>query len=237
MATTVPLRQANSAVARGSCSNTPSNSVQIRAAKDSQLATRGAIQASQNVRPRRPGQLSHSRSATPDNRAQPPIGNRGVKATQACNSSQDHDDANDVDGNEPEVSEDEGDNDEGNKGHPKRRRARTTNEDKKPSQLRFYSGPWVDVLVAAKHNYRLFINTEDPFPERGPESLEDAHHCLLKAISTFKAERKIPLDQGMFICQCSSAQSSNTCLAEVYNQYSSGMTALVSHEVHPVSDS
>ena len=67
----------------------------------------------------------------------------------------------------------------------------------KPSQLHFYSGSWVDVLIAAKNNYRLFINTEDPFPERTAASLEDAHRSLLDTIGKFTEESKLPLDQGL----------------------------------------
>ncbi|KAF8811157.1 hypothetical protein BYT27DRAFT_7208610 [Phlegmacium glaucopus] len=92
---------------------------------------------------------------------------------------------------------------------PRRRQRRTANNDMKPSQLRFYSGTWVDVLIAAKNNYRLFVHTEDPFPERTAASLEDAHRCLLDAVGSFTEENKLPLDE------------------DVYNKYSSGMSALV----------
>lgn len=82
---------------------------------------------------------------------------------------------------------------------PKTRRSRTTNNDIRPSQLRFYSGTWIDTLIAAKNNYRLFIHTEDPFPERTSESLEDARNCLLEAIAKFKEESQLPLDGGMLL--------------------------------------
>lgn len=82
---------------------------------------------------------------------------------------------------------------------PKQRRSRTSNGDIRPTQLRFYSGTWVDVLIAAKNNYRLFVHTDDPFPERTAASLEDAHGCLLEAIGKFREESQLPLDQGMLI--------------------------------------
>jgi hypothetical protein len=82
---------------------------------------------------------------------------------------------------------------------PKQRRSRTSNSDIRPSQLRFYSGLWVDVLIVAKNNYRLFIHNEDPFPERTAGSLEDAHECLLDAIGKFKEECRLTLDEGIVI--------------------------------------
>ena len=48
---------------------------------------------------------------------------------------------------------------------PKQRQPCTFNNDICPSQLRFNSGTWVDVLITAKNNYRLFIHTNDPFPK------------------------------------------------------------------------
>jgi hypothetical protein len=82
---------------------------------------------------------------------------------------------------------------------PKKRRSRTSNGDIRPTQLRFYSGTWVDVLIAAKNNYRLFIHNEDPFPERTAISLDDARGCLLEAIGKFREETQLPLDEGMLI--------------------------------------
>ena len=66
-----------------------------------------------------------------------------------------------------------------------------------PTQLRFYSGCWVDVLKEAKYQYRLHIHTEDPFPERTRESLADAHECLVEAIAKFQQEVKLELDEGL----------------------------------------
>jgi len=81
----------------------------------------------------------------------------------------------------------------------KQRRPRTSNSDIRSSQLRFYSGTWVDVLIAAKNNYRMFIHNEDPFPERTETSLQDARNCLIDAIGAFREERRLPLDDGKLI--------------------------------------
>jgi hypothetical protein len=68
------------------------------------------------------------------------------------------------------------------------------------TQLRFYSGCWVDVLKDAKYQYRFYIHTDDPFPERSRESLSDAHDCLVEAIAKFRDEIKLPLDEGLLQC-------------------------------------
>jgi hypothetical protein len=94
---------------------------------------------------------------------------------------------------------DDEDEDEDTEVTRRKRRSRTSNGDIRASQLRFYSGIWVDVLVAAKNNYRLFIHNEEPFPERTSISLEDARMCLLDALGKFQEERQLPLDEGMLI--------------------------------------
>ena len=55
----------------------------------------------------------------------------------------------------------------------------------KPTQMAHYSGPWLDVLEKAKFNYRLYLHTvsENPFPQRGEQTLKDAFDCLLKAMA------------------------------------------------------
>ena len=82
---------------------------------------------------------------------------------------------------------------------PKQQQPCTFNNNIHPSQLHFYSGTWVDVLIIAKNNYRLFIHTNDPFPERMAASLEDAHICLIDAIGKFKEESRLPLNEGKLI--------------------------------------
>ena len=102
-----------------------------------------------------------------------------------------------IDDGSSDDADDEEDEDENQINGLKRRRSRTMNNNIRPSQLRFYTGNWVDVLVSAKNNYRLFIHNEDPFPERSAASLEDARACLLDAVGKFKEENHLPLDNGM----------------------------------------
>jgi hypothetical protein len=70
------------------------------------------------------------------------------------------------------------------------------NTEPHPTQLRFYSGSWVDVLKDAKYHYRLYIHTEEAFPERSRESLSEAHNYLLEAIAKFQKEVRLELDEG-----------------------------------------
>ena len=67
-----------------------------------------------------------------------------------------------------------------------------------PTQLRFYSGSWADILKDAKNHYRLFIHADDPFPERNRNTLVDAHNCLVEAIGKFQEEVGHPIDEGSF---------------------------------------
>lgn len=64
-----------------------------------------------------------------------------------------------------------------------------------PHQLGFYSGTWHDLLVEAKNRYRLFIHTQNPFPERNRNGLRDANDCLLEIISKYKDDG-VQLDEG-----------------------------------------
>ena len=120
-----------------------------------------------------------------------PINRDNLRANNEINNrSNDDADNEDEDDSEDEVNQDAG---------PKIRRPRTLNNDIRSSQLRFYSGTWVDILTAAKNNYRLFIHNEDPFPERSSADLEDAHVCLLDAVGKFKEDPQLTIDEGMLI--------------------------------------
>jgi hypothetical protein len=68
----------------------------------------------------------------------------------------------------------------------------------KPSQLGFYSGTWVDVLIYARNGYRKLIHTKDPFPERNLENLQVAQNILLEAISDY-IEINGRLDEGLYL--------------------------------------
>ncbi|KAH9010156.1 hypothetical protein EDB85DRAFT_2161766 [Lactarius pseudohatsudake] len=82
-------------------------------------------------------------------------------------------------------SEDDGDSSDDNRA-PAPRSGRTFKpiELAKPTHLRFYSGIWRDVLIAAKTYNRLVIHAEGklPFPERNRNGLRSAHGCILEAI-------------------------------------------------------
>ncbi|KAH9040937.1 hypothetical protein EDB85DRAFT_1886607 [Lactarius pseudohatsudake] len=82
-------------------------------------------------------------------------------------------------------SEDDGDSSDDNRA-PAPRSSRTFKpiELAKPTHLRFYSGIWRDVLIAAKTYNRLVIHAEGklPFPERNRNGLRSAHGCILEAI-------------------------------------------------------
>jgi hypothetical protein len=77
-----------------------------------------------------------------------------------------------------------------------RRRSNPKDSAPQATQLRFYSGSWVDVLKDAKNQYRLFIHTEGGFAERSRESLSEARNCVLEAIGRFQDEVGLPLDEG-----------------------------------------
>jgi hypothetical protein len=94
-----------------------------------------------------------------------------------------------------------------------------------PTQIRFYGGCWIDVLKDAKHLYRLFIHTEEPFPERSRESLADAHQRLVDSIGKFQEETRLPLDEGL--CDASFQEFTN-CFIDVYKIHCSDMDVLVS---------
>ena len=119
-----------------------------------------------------------------------PVGHRINQVNLGANNEIDDSNNNDAD--------DEHEDEDAQAERPKQRRSRTSNDNIRPSQLRFYSGTWIDVLIAAKNNYRLFIHNVDPFPERTAASLDDARDCLLDAIGKFK-ESQHPLEDGMSI--------------------------------------
>ena len=68
----------------------------------------------------------------------------------------------------------------------------------KRTQLEYYSGPWVDILKAAKEEYCLFLHTsENPFPECGSQTLQDTHNCLLEVLECHEDDPGAePLDKS-----------------------------------------
>lgn len=118
-------------------------------------------------------------------------GNNKSGNTRNTNNNDDarHDNTVDTDDNDGDVSD-------AAAGITIRRRSNLKTE-RLPTQLRFYSGCWVDVLKDAKYHYRLHIHTEEPFPERSRNSLTVAHERLLEAIGKFQEEVKLELDEGL----------------------------------------
>ena len=100
---------------------------------------------------------------------------------------------NDDDGNDDDESE------AGDNPIPQaraKRNSKKSHRDPLPNHLGFYSGTWYDVLVEAKNRYRLFIHTQNPFPERNRNGLKDAQECLLETIAKYE-DNGIQLDKGI----------------------------------------
>jgi hypothetical protein len=126
----------------------------------------------------------------------------------------------------------EGDENELENDHSGKTRATRNSKsqgDAKPSQLGFYHGTWVNILIDARNNYRKRIHSSqhDPFPERNTESLRDAQDLLLEVISDFR-DRGTQVDEGLFIF--SFLKLTNNMIG-VYNRYCTGMIAYVSYNV------
>ena len=58
------------------------------------------------------------------------------------------------------------------------------------SQIGFYQGHWVQILILAKAFFRYYIHTETAFPERNDESLDHARECVLEAIQNYMTENE-----------------------------------------------
>lgn len=108
-----------------------------------------------------------------------------------------------------------------------KRNSRRSHRDPHPHHLGFYSGTWYDALVDAKNSYRLFIHTQNPFPDRNSNSLRDAHDCLLEVIVRYKDDG-IQLDEGTVNNQLLIYTIVTNNITDVYNTHRSSMTSLVS---------
>ena len=56
----------------------------------------------------------------------------------------------------------------------------------KETQIGFYSGAWVDIFEDAKNLYHLHVHVTDLFPKHDLKTLQDAHNCLLEAITMYQ---------------------------------------------------
>lgn len=76
---------------------------------------------------------------------------------------------------------------------------RKNNATKNPAEtLKFYPDGWQAVLQMAKQHWRLYVATENPFPNRSA-NLKDAADILAKAIQQFKEEGYV-LESGCISC-------------------------------------
>jgi hypothetical protein len=95
-----------------------------------------------------------------------------------------------------------------------------------PTNLGFYSGDWLCILISAKMLYRCNIHTVTPFPERNDDTLEIAHDFLLEAVTIYlDTNKNTVLDYGS--SSFAYIIISNDFI-DIYNHNKHGMIALVS---------
>ena len=69
-----------------------------------------------------------------------------------------------------------------------------------PSQIGFYTGHWVHILVSAKALFQHDIHTRIPFPERNDENLKFAHECVIESIAEYMEDnRGVQIDTGKLL--------------------------------------
>ena len=229
----------------GNRSNAPANSTQVpRAANRSHVQNNDSNAPADRSQARRvPGNSTQvpvdhynapgNRSNAPADRSHRVPGNSTQVPNHSYNAPDDHSvPANRVPANFSQVSDPDEADDEDNGNDNGGRKQRATRNSKshgepKPNQLGYYSGPWNDVLVNARHQYRKFIHTNDPFPERNLSSLKDVQDILLEAIAAHKEEGG-ELDEGSSIIYPfpNFIKFTHNMIA-VYNENHSGMTILV----------
>ena len=98
----------------------------------------------------------------------------------------------------------------------------------KDTQMGFYSGAWVDVLKDAKNLYHLHVHVTDPFPEHNLKTLQDAHDCLLEAITMYQeSPEPTPLNNSKQYLRPFLCHISDLCnFPELYKKHA--MSVLVS---------
>ena len=75
-----------------------------------------------------------------------------------------------------------------------------------PSQIGFYMGHWVHILVSAKalHVFQHDIHTRIPFPEHNNENLKFAHECIVESIVEYMEDnRGVQIDTGKLLFRLS----------------------------------
>jgi hypothetical protein len=71
-----------------------------------------------------------------------------------------------------------------------------TEDNARPTMLRFYAPEWQVVLKKAKNLYRYWMLTENAYPSMEAGSIE-AKEAILEAIAEFRLEGGV-IDQGLF---------------------------------------
>jgi hypothetical protein len=183
---------ANRSQAPAGHSSVPANRSQVPAGHSSVPANRSQAPAGQQGAPANRSHVPAGRSSVPANRSQAPAGRSGVPANRSqvpagCTGVPVKHSQVSVDHSQvaAELSDSSEDDHEDNGTDGKKVRAARhskTHGDAKPNHLSYYSGSWVDVLVAARNDYRRFLHITDPFPERNKDNLKDAHDILLEVI-------------------------------------------------------
>jgi hypothetical protein len=101
-------------------------------------------------------------------------------------------------------------------------------EKAKPSQLRYYTGLWVEVLITAKNLYRLSLHTKvPPFPTRGRDTLNAAQDHILEAYEGLDENMKKELDMSKLFFPFTSFHRLFTPI-DVFARCRLGMMTLVS---------
>lgn len=83
----------------------------------------------------------------------------------------------------------------------KKRATRNSQESEPvPTQMQYYKddAAWTDILENAKHAYRLYVHTHNPFPERSADTLQRAGECILEKIAAYEDDPRNtrPLDDS-----------------------------------------
>ena len=69
-----------------------------------------------------------------------------------------------------------------------------------PSQIGFYTGHWVHILVSAKALFRHDIHMRIPFPECNDENLKFAYECVIESIAEYMEDnRGVQIDTGKLL--------------------------------------
>ncbi|RDB15428.1 hypothetical protein Hypma_004171 [Hypsizygus marmoreus] len=94
---------------------------------------------------------------------------------------------------------------EDNAGPRKQRATRNSNissgEERKPTQIRYYPGPWIEILDNAKRKFRLYVHTQEGFPEKTTAILLTIKEFILEAVAEYKHVSNVPLDESLYNAQ------------------------------------